>query len=400
MDIPVVASAFGAGLLSFFSPCVLPLLPVYAGILTTDAGDGAEFSLARRCANTVAFVLGISCVFVTMGAGVASLGSFMKSPWVTMALGVVVVFFGLLLSGVVTVPFLQKDSRAGALGRIKVRGVLSAFLLGVAFSFGWTPCVGPILGSILAVAAGQGPALQGGALLLCYSLGLCVPFVAITLASGAVFERLRGLSRFLPVAQRIGGGLIAIMGVWMIATQVGTVQAQSRAAQAASEDAQSAALVSEAQGVHAGDAETSGISTAWKNVSLTDLDGNVHRLSEYKGEPLYFEFWGSWCSSCVADLGQLEEVYQEHAEAGDVRVTSVVVPDQNGERSPEDFVAWAREKGVKVPVLMDTNGSLSRYIGVNGFPTSVFVGSDGQIAKVRVGAIERDELESLLAELS
>lgn len=388
---PPFVAAIGAGIMSFFSPCVLPLIPVYAGVLTTDAAG--QLSLGRRCANTIAFVLGISCIFVVMGAGAATLGSFAYSPAVAIVLGALIVFFGLLLTGVIKVPALQKDLRSGALGKIQVKGVVGAFLLGVAFSFGWTPCVGPILGSILALAADQALALQGALLLLAYALGLCVPFVVITLASGAAFAHIRKLNKYLPAVQRIGGVLIAAMGVWMIVTQAAALEASTR-------EAPSGDLVSQAQGVQAGDADASGVSTAWKNVVLTDLDGNAHRLSEYEGEPLYFEFWGSWCSSCVADLGQLEQVYQEHSERGDVQVTSIVIPDQNGERSQEDFVAWARENDVTVPVLMDTNGSLARYIGVTGFPTSVFVGSDGSIQRIRVGAVDVSELEQMLGELS
>lgn len=361
MDIAQFASAFGAGLLSFFSPCILPLLPVYVGMLTTGADD-EQLGLARRCANTVAFVLGICFV----------------------------------LAGFVRVPLLQRDSRKG-LRRVQVKGVASAFLLGLAFSFGWTPCVGPILGSILALAAGGGNVTAGAGLLLVYALGLCIPFLVITLAANLLLARLSKIHKYLPAIQKAGGVLIAIMGLWMIFTQMGALAPNASVKQ---EEAASEVSVTDAQGVSAGDADTGGISSAWKNVVLTDLDGTKHRMSELAGSPVYFEFWGSWCTSCVADLGQLNEVSKEHEQLGDVKVVSVVTPGFYGERSADDFVAWARENGVEVPVYMDTRCSLAKYIGVSAFPTSVFVDSNGNIAKVRVGAIDRDELEGLLAELS
>ena len=143
-----------------------------------------------------------------------------------------------------------------------------------------------------------------------------------------------------------------------------------------------------------------GITSAWRNVALRDLDGNTVRFSSLKGKPVYFEFWGSWCSSCVADLGQLQALYDEHAEKGDVQVVSVVTPGSYGEKSADDFVTWAAENGVNFPVYMDTRASLVSYIGVSGFPTSVFVDADGTIVKVRPGAIEHDELEEMLDELA
>ena len=397
MDLGLVASAAGAGLLSFFSPCILPLLPVYVGVLTTDASSDT-LGLGRRCANTIAFVLGICCVFVTLGAGAGALGSTFDSSYVAIALGILVFVFGLHLAGVIRIPFLNREKRAN-LSKIQVRGILGAFVLGLAFSFGWTPCVGPILGTILALAAEQGSAAVGAGLLLVYALGLCVPFVVITLAANVALAKLRALHKYLPILQRIGGALIAIMGLWLVFSQVSALGVQQRANEASQQDNQTAS-VNDARGASAGDASTEGLSGAWKNVVLTDLDGNKHRLSDLKGTPVYFEFWGSWCDSCVADLGQLHEVHAAHAAVGDVTVVSVVTPGFYGEREQDDFVAWARDNGVEVPVWMDVNCSLATHLNVSAFPTSVFVNSAGDIAKIRLGAIDRDELESLLAELS
>ncbi len=397
MDLGLVASAAGAGLLSFFSPCILPLLPVYVGVLTTDASSDT-LGLGRRCANTIAFVLGICCVFVTLGAGAGALGSTFDSSYVAIALGILVFIFGLHLAGVIRIPFLNREKRAN-LSKIQVRGILGAFVLGLAFSFGWTPCVGPILGTILALAAEQGSAAVGAGLLLVYALGLCVPFVIITLAANVALAKLRTLHKYLPALQRIGGALIAVMGLWLVFSQVSALGVQQRANEASQQDNQTAS-VNDARGASAGDASTEGLSGAWKNVVLTDLDGSKHRLSDLKGTPVYFEFWGSWCDSCVADLGQLHEVYAEHAAAGDVTVVSVVTPGFYGEREQDDFVAWARENDVEVPVWMDVNCSLATHLNVSAFPTSVFVSSEGDIVKIRLGAIDRDELEGLLADLS
>lgn len=389
----VLVSALLAGLLSFFSPCVLPLIPVYVGMLAGDAeaaarGVSGRANRLRLLANALAFVLGISFVFVALGIGAGLLGSLLNNAYLTCALGLLVFVFGLQTAGLIHIPLLERQVKAEVKGPRKGK-VATSFLLGLAFSFGWTPCVGPILGTILALAADQGGVAASAGLLLVYSLGLCVPFLVIALASDLLLKRVRKLNRFLPAIQRAGGALIAVMGLWMVFSQVGALVGANRP------------TVTDVNltEVKAGDADVSGVSSAWKNVVLTDLSGEKHRLSELKGTPVYLEFWGSWCSSCVQDLGQMQEVWREHEQAGDVLVTSVVVPGFYGERSVDEFLAWAEQEGVEAPVYMDTNGSLSAYLGVAAFPTSVFINSDGTIARIRVGAIERDELERLLAEL-
>ncbi len=396
MDLGLIVSAALAGLMSFFSPCIVPLLPVYVGILTTDA-NSEKLSLAARSANTIAFVLGICCVFVSLGAASGALGQVLSSPYVAIALGIVVIVLGLHLAGVLKISFLNREKRAN-LSQIRVSSAFGAFVLGLAFSFGWTPCVGPILGTILALAAEQGSALAGAALLLIYALGLCVPFVAITLAANALLARLRSLHKHLPTVQRVGGILIAIMGVWLVFSQVSALQIQQRANEEAQQDPV-AISANDARGVAAGDASLEAVSSAWKNVVLTDLDGQTHRLSELKGKPVYFEFWGSWCDSCVADLDQLSEVAAEHTQTGDVQVVSVVTPGFYGERETDAFVEWAQQNDVSVPVWMDTNCSLATHLNVSAFPTSVFVDSSGDIVKIRLGAIDRAELEDMLSSL-
>lgn len=389
----VLVSALLAGLLSFFSPCVLPLIPVYVGMLAGDAeaaarGVSGRANRLRLLANALAFVLGISFVFVALGIGAGLLGSLLNNAYLTCALGLLVFVFGLQTAGLIHIPLLERQVKAEVKGPRKGK-VATSFLLGLAFSFGWTPCVGPILGTILALAADQGGVAASAGLLLVYSMGLCVPFLVIALASDLLLKRVRKLNRFLPAIQRAGGALIAVMGLWMVFSQVGALVGANRP------------TVTDVNltEVKAGDADVSGVSSAWKNVVLTDLSGEKHRLSELKGTPVYLEFWGSWCSSCVQDLDQMQEVWREHEQVGDVLVTSVVVPGFYGERSVDEFLAWAEQEGVEAPVYMDTNGSLSAYLGVAAFPTSVFINSDGTIARIRVGAIERDELERLLAEL-
>lgn len=366
-------SALGAGLLSFFSPCMLPLLPVYLGVLASDP-DGERSGLGRRMAMTAAFVAGVSVVFILLGAGSGAAGSLLDSPGLRIALGISIFIAGLALAGVVRIPALQRERRAD-LSRIRVRAVPSAFLLGLAFSFGWTPCIGPVLGAILALAAQSGGALQGAGLLALYSVGMCVPFLTLALASDALLRRVRALSSHMGAVQKAGGALIAAMGLWMVFSQVpfvattqapvGTADAPAAAGQGQGEG-KAGSPADERKGSQAGGGASSASDRSaspasasadgavsvgtradagrkdWDDVELYDLDGARHTMADYRGKPLYFEFWGTWCPVCMDGLDDLAQLSARHEEAGDVQVVTVVFPGLFGEKNEEDFVRWAR----------------------------------------------------------
>lgn len=220
-DTPALGAlvAFLGGLLSFLSPCVLPLVPSYLGFVTGFTID--EMTDRRRMAmvHATLFVLGFSLVFVLLGASATALGRVLNhyQEWVTRVGGVLIIFFGLYLLGVIKLGFLGQEQRAH-LDRKPV-GYLGSVLVGIAFGAGWTPCIGPILGGILTLAASQGDFQQGMVLLGWYSLGLAVPFLAAAWAVESflnVFQRYR---KHMVWVQRISGGLLLLVGLLMISGQ-------------------------------------------------------------------------------------------------------------------------------------------------------------------------------------
>ena len=209
--------AFGAGLLSFLSPCVLPLVPSYLGFLTGMTID--EMSDRRRWAviHALLFVAGFSLIFIAMGAGATALGASLKyhKVWLARVGGVLLIVFGLYSMGVLRVALLDREQRVH-LDR-KPMGFLGSLLVGMAFAAGWTPCLGPVLGGILAMAGLQGgDVTRGVALLAAYSAGLAVPFLVAAYAVDAFrgwFQRFR---RWMPWVQRISGALLIIAGLLMV----------------------------------------------------------------------------------------------------------------------------------------------------------------------------------------
>jgi cytochrome c-type biogenesis protein len=213
-----VVTAFAAGAVSFLSPCVLPLVPGYVSYIAgqnSGAESAARGKSWRTLGLSLCFVLGFSTIFIALGAGANVLRSSLNAYRVelNLAAGVVVILFGLFTMGLLRLPWLQREFRWQS--QLAGRGPMSAYVLGLAFAFGWTPCIGPILGAILALAASADGA-SGLILLSVYSLGLGVPFIMAALFLSAFILRLKALRWAGRLLHLTAGGVMILMGVAMI----------------------------------------------------------------------------------------------------------------------------------------------------------------------------------------
>ena len=219
MESVSILTAFSAGIISFISPCVLPLIPAYISFISgisveelQESGDSVNRA-ARVFVLTLIFVLGFSTVFVLMGAGASFISRilFTNRVWFNRIAGTLIFVLGLHMIGIFRLGFLEYEKR------IQVRenplGALGVYLIGAAFAFGWTPCIGPILGAILALAAQQGNVGQGGLLLSCYSLGLGLPFLVTGLAINAFMGFYRRIRRHLRKIEIAAGVFLVAIGV-------------------------------------------------------------------------------------------------------------------------------------------------------------------------------------------
>src|ERR1700730_15602040 len=229
-------AAFLAGVLSFISPCVLPLIPGYlsfvSGVTLEEMrGNGALAAAApgaRRKAviASIAFVLGFSLVFVSLGASATAVGAYLMTRLALLgkAAGVIIILFGLHMMGVLRIGWLYSEKRVQTAK--KPAGFFGALVVGIAFAFGWTPCIGPILAAILAIAAAQESVWQGVKLLAVYSLGLGVPFIATSLAINQFFAASARLRKHYHAIEVLSGVLLVVVGV-LIFTNRFTIIAQS-----------------------------------------------------------------------------------------------------------------------------------------------------------------------------
>lgn len=214
--------AFAAGLLSCASPCLLPLVPAYVGYLTGASGGSTAVAAGNPrllrgpspFMHSLSFVSGFSLVLVVLGTSIGVVGFLLRDQQdiLAKAAGVLLIVLGLHLSGVITIPFLEQERRV-QYNRGQGVGYARSFLVGSAFSMGWTPCVGPTLGAILALAATTSTVWQGGLLLVVYSAGLAIPFLAMGLAFNATRGLYQRLRPFMGVVNFVSGTLLIIVGI-------------------------------------------------------------------------------------------------------------------------------------------------------------------------------------------
>ena len=213
--------AFSAGLFSFLSPCVLPLFPSYLSFITgmsvdrlaADVTGGAR---GRVLLHSVAFIAGFTTVFVSLGASFSAAGQFFLDyrDWIRIAGGALIVVFGLYIAGILRIGVFTRTKQLQI--RSKPAGFIGSYAVGLTFAIGWTPCVGPILGSILTLASNDKTVQQGVGLLLAYSAGLGVPFLLSSVALGGFLKFFKKYRPFIPTVERVAGLLLVAVGILVV----------------------------------------------------------------------------------------------------------------------------------------------------------------------------------------
>jgi len=231
MNEPIYISAvFIAGLISFFAPCIIPLLPIYMGIMAGEQSEKYTTKIGgininfKRIFRTLLFVLGLATSFVIMGFGAGLLGNIIFKDWFMVVIGLVVVILGIHQTGLIKISKLSKEKRLN-LKRSERGDLFGTYLLGFTFSFGWTPCVGPVLATVLGVSAGGGRVLYAVLLMLVYSIGLAIPFLIMAIFTDVLLSKVRSLHQHLPKIKMIGGILIILMGLLLMTNSFGSLTA-------------------------------------------------------------------------------------------------------------------------------------------------------------------------------
>ena len=389
INVPVITVLL-QGFISFFSPCVLPLLPLYIGYLSGGTGKWKEGKVLR---HTIFFVLGISVTFFILGLGVSALGTFFSSNQAVFARigGVVVFFFGLYQLGVFgDSELLSQEKRLPfRLDRFAM-SPWTAFVMGFTFSFAWTPCVGPTLTSVLLMAATAGTRAKGMALIGVYTLGFVVPFLLVGIFTTRVLGFFKKHMSVVQYTVKIGGILMVIMGVMMFTGKMNSfTNYLSETPSVESEQ--------EVDEEPATESEENSLSPAL-DFELVDQYGNTHTLADYKGKVIFANFWATWCGPCKAELPDIQQLYEKYKDSDDVAVIGVAAPDYGQEGSEEEIKTFLKEHNITYPVLMDRNQSLFYGYGINAYPTTFMITADGEVYGAVRGQITYNIMEDIISQ--
>ena len=414
-------TVFLQGALSFFSPCVLPLVPLYisylaGGTAVTDENGVRHYPRGKVFINTLFFVVGISFAFFLLGLGLNALGSFLRDYqlWFARISGVIIILFGLYQLGVGRRSMLleQEHRLAFRLDKIAMNPAV-ALLLGFTFSFAWTPCVGPALSSVLLMAGSSGSSAVGFLLIGVYTIGFVLPFLAVGLFTGSVLDFFKKHQSVVRFTVKIGGILLILMGILTIIGTMGTLSQSTAADTAGQQIAEQPADSTEnvpAENPHAENApvednsaenapaeEDPVIIPPAPDFTLTDQFGNEHTLSDYQGKTVFLNFWATWCGPCRQEMPDIQAMYEDLGEnTGDVVVLALAQPNAGQEGSIEEITAFLEENGYTYPVVMDTSGLTFFQYGIRAFPTTFMITEEGAAYGYIEGALSREIMGSIV----
>lgn len=374
---------FLEGILSFFSPCVVPLIPLYmsylAGNTQSVALDGTlSYGRKKVMWHTLFFVLGISAAFFLLGLSFTTLGRFLGEyqGMLSRLGGILIIMLGLIQLGVFKINFLSREHRLPLALSGKKMSPMLALAMGFMFSFAWTPCVGPALSSVLILASGAKNALMGNLLVLVYALGFVLPFLGLGLFTTQVLSFLKDKQRFLQYTIKAGGVILIIIGLMTYTGVLNNLTSYLN-----EQPAEQAPAVTESPSI---------------DFTLTDQFGNEHTLADYQGKVVFLNFWATWCGPCRMEMPHIQELYESYGLNEEEVVFLGVARPGGQEKDIAGIKAFLVENGYDFPVVFDESGAVFATYGINSFPTTFMIDKNGQPFGYVSGALSKEIMINII----
>lgn len=391
-----IGIAFAAGILSFLSPCVLPLVPGYislmSGVSVDQLKEGGSGGHARRAVilNSLAFNAGLSVIFLALGTTAGFVGaSIISNPWVRGIGGVIIILFGLQLIGLLKISTLYKDTRF--FSNEKPRGPLGSFTLGIAFAAGWTPCIGPILGGILGLAAASGGWRSGLTLSAFYSAGLAVPFLLTGLGINQFLAFYGKFRRHLHKVEVVSGVILIVVGL-LVMTGKSTLLTSSWLAKYMP-NAESWIKVQPATTAPPIANAPGNTFELAPEVQFQTLAGQPFTLKQLRGNVVLLNFWATYCIPCREEIPVLNAM-QHELESRGLKILGASLED-----NVADIESYQKEvRKFEYQVLVGGSDAKARF-GGTVLPTTYLIDRDGRIRQKIVGARDRAGWEAAVKPL-
>ncbi|MDX5716106.1 cytochrome c biogenesis protein/redoxin, partial [Clostridioides difficile] len=398
---------------------ILPILPIYLSILSNSSVENLKegktsFIGSSLFKNTIFFALGISTTFFILGSSVKVLSMFFNEnkDLIMFIGGIIIIIMGLFYMGIIKSSILNREKRFNV--KFKEMKAITAFILGFTFSFGWTPCIGPILASVLVMVSSSSNHLSANLLIAVYTIGFILPFIITAMFYSKLFKTIDKIKSNMEIIKKIGGIILIVSGILMMVNGFGSIskhfntsqnskieskQEENKRENSTDKEENSDGNDSQKDSNNDNNDKGSNDEDRIKSIdfTLTDQYGKTHKLSDYEGKVVFLNFWATWCPPCKEEMPYIEQLYKDYNKNNDdVVILGVASPNLGREGSREHVVNFLKEQGYTFPVVLDEDGALAYQYGINAFPTTFIIDKEGYVTQYIPGAMDKATMASFI----